>query len=299
MYPNPGHPTFISMINYKKGQAIPYSPFALENEDRQTIINKITEQIKESKPNLIIINSPHNPSGYVLGEDEVKQICSVINQYNQDKDISEKIKVVSDEVYDSLVMKGSFYSPATYLDQNTPWAVVWSASKTYSLGGSRIGYIVSNRMKLIDSCEKIANNIWSCPPVEGQIGLIAALLPQNKEEIELYSKQMNEYYKQNVDALVEGIKKIIERKSGIYSFVNPAGAFYLFVRIDDEIFKKGKVKNSYELYDYLLKNNFISTLYGASFGNQGDKFLRISASLPKEDIPEGLKRLEEGLKSLM
>ena len=299
LYPEPGHPAFISMINYKKGKPVPYFPFSLEGESRKQFTDNFKEKITKEKPSVLIFNSPHNPSGYIILDDEMKEICEIINEYNRGKDISEKIKVVSDEVYDSLVFNKHFASPVSYLTKDTPWAVIWSASKIYSLGGSRIGYIVSNRPSLINSCEKIANNVWSCPPAEGQIGLLEALNANKKEEIEVYKRKMIEYYQNNVNLLIEGIKGIIDRKTGIISFVKPEGTFYLFIKIDDKVFENKKTKNSYELYKYLLYNYYISTLHGTSFGELGEKFLRISASLPKEDIPEALKRLEEGLKSLL
>src|SRR6202034_1272807 len=99
IYPNPGFPIYESMINYVGGRAIPI-PLREERDfgvDVKELASLITDRTK-----LIILNSPHNPTGGVLTKKDILDIADAIGDRN--------IMILSDEIYSRLIYEGDDFS---------------------------------------------------------------------------------------------------------------------------------------------------------------------------------------------
>ena len=95
IYPNPGFPIYESMINYIGGRAV---PIALREERDFALDVRELESLISNRTKLIILNSPQNPTGGVLGSRDIEQIANVIGDRN--------IMVLSDEIYSRLLFDG-------------------------------------------------------------------------------------------------------------------------------------------------------------------------------------------------
>src|SRR5499427_4645674 len=99
IYPNPGFPIYESMINYVGGKAV---PIPLREERDFALDVKELESLITDRTKLIILNSPHNPTGGVLTRREIEQVAAAIGDRN--------IMVLSDEIYSRLIFEGEHFS---------------------------------------------------------------------------------------------------------------------------------------------------------------------------------------------
>src|ERR1700730_3387277 len=130
IYPNPGFPIYESMINYVGGRAVPIHlreerDFSLDVDELRSIITDRTK--------LIILNSPHNPTGGVLERREIEQIAKIIGDRN--------IMVLSDEIYSRMVFVGAHHFAIVSVPGMQEHTILLDGfSKTYAMTGWRMGY---------------------------------------------------------------------------------------------------------------------------------------------------------------
>jgi aspartate/methionine/tyrosine aminotransferase len=129
IYPNPGFPIYESMINFTGAKAVPL-PLRMEKEFRFDIDE--FKKLVSPKTKLIIINSPQNPTGGVLGWDELKAVAEVA--------IENDIMVLSDEVYRRILYEGEFVSITSIPGMPERTIILDGHSKTYAMTGWRLGY---------------------------------------------------------------------------------------------------------------------------------------------------------------
>lgn len=164
----------------------------------------------------IILNSPNNPSGVVYSEDTIKKLCNILME--KSSEYNHPIYLISDEPYRELVYDGVDVPCLLNYYNNT--FVCYSFSKSLSLPGERIGYvIVSNKME--DSTRVYAAVCgagralgYVCAPNLFQ-QVVAKCIGQTSDI---------SVYKKNRDILYDGLTEMG------YSCVKPNGAFYLFVK---------------------------------------------------------------------
>ena len=264
--PNPGFPTYESVVNFVGGKAVPL-PVLAENNfqvDLKQLAKLITKKTK-----LIIVNSPHNPTGGVLTHENLVGIANLAKKHN--------LWVLSDEVYDRLVFNGKFESIATLPEMKKRTVILNAFTKTYSMSGWRLGYGVmpSDLAKIIAN---LINNSISCTPNFIQWAGISGLKAPEK----IIAKMRNELKKRR-DLLAKELNKI----PGVKCHV-PKGAIYLF----PDIRKTGKT--SKEIFDLLFDKAHVAALSGAAFGKYGEGFLRLSfgpAPIPR--IKEAIRRIKK------
>lgn len=182
--------------------------FELDIEGIEKVINK--------KTRAIILNSPNNPTGAVLSEQNIKELSELLNK--KSKELGIEITIIADEPYRELVYGDVFvpYIPNYY--DNT--IVCYSYSKSLSLPGERIGYImVSPKMKdaadvFFAVCGAGRSMGYVCAPALLQY--TAAKCDGTPPDLSAYDKNRTFLYNE--------LKKIG------YSAVRPDGAFYLFVK---------------------------------------------------------------------
>ena len=247
---------------------------------------KITaDQLKATitpRTKMLIFTSPNNPTGAVYSEEETKAIAAVCEEAG--------IYVVSDEIYEKLVYDGAKpYSIARYSDKMKDLTItVNGVSKTYSMTGWRIGYLAAPKdvAKAIDSFQSHATSNANSI---AQYATVAAL-HASEESVE----KMVAVYADRRKAMMEKMDKI----EGI-SYVVPYGAFYVMMVVGGVYGKKSGdkvIENSIDFAAELLDKEKVAVVPGISFG--ADDCVRISYSLSKEDMLEGLDRIERFVKSL-
>ncbi|MEO8210658.1 MAG: pyridoxal phosphate-dependent aminotransferase [bacterium] len=266
IYPNPGFPIYESMIKFVGGTPVPLKlkeemDFAFDVNDLKKLITPKTK--------MLIINTPQNPTGGILTEDEIRQIGEIIKERPD-------IWILSDEIYSRLIFKGEHFSITQIPGFKDRTIILDGFSKTYAMTGWRAGYGVMN----IDLAKKIAQlmtNSNSCTNSVVQKACIEAYEgPQDSVE------KMKEEFLIRRDIIVEGLNSI----KG-FSCIVPLGAFYAFPNIT----KTGY--NSKELNDHLLYKGGVAALAGTSFGEYGEGYLRFSYANSRENIREAIKRIKE------
>lgn len=263
IYPNPGFPIYESMINYVGAKAVPIRlreelDFRLDVDELSTLINERTK--------LVILNSPQNPTGGVLGEDDIEAIADAIADRN--------IMVLTDEIYSRLIFEGRHHSIMSIDGMKERCILLDGFSKTYAMTGWRLGYGVM-RPDLATHVARLMTNSNSCTASFTQVAGVEALRgPQQSVE------EMCAEFKKRRDIMVAGLNQI----KG-FSCLFPKGAFYVFPNI------KKTGWRSKNLADALLEDAGVAALSGTAFGDFGEGYLRLSVANSIENIEKALERI--------
>ncbi len=262
--PSPGFPAYESVVSFSGAKPV-LIPLREENEfrlDPNELADLITDRTR-----LVILNSPHNPTGGVLSEQDMRDIAEAIG----DRDIM----VFSDEIYSRLVYKGEHFSIMSLDGWKDRTVMLDGFSKSYAMTGWRLGYGIM-RADLAVHFSKLMTNSNSCSAAFTQIAGIEAV-KGDQQPVE----HMCAEFKRRRDRFVEGINKI----KG-FSARFPAGAFYVFPNI------RQTGLNAKELADALLEEAGVACLAGTAFGKFGEGYLRFSIANSLENLETALERIE-------
>ena len=268
IYPNPGFPIYESMIRYVGGRAIPIH--LREDRDFSLDVDELAALITDHTK-LIILNSPHNPTGGVMPRRDIEQVAEVIGDRN--------ILVLSDEIYSRLLFEGEHFSILSVPGMQERTILLDGFSKTYAMTGWRMGYGVM-RADLATHITRLMTNSNSCTASFTQIAGIEALRGDQSSVDHMCAE-----FKRRRDVFVAGLNKI----KG-FSCRMPKGAFYVFPNITKTGWK------SKPLADALLEQAGVAALSGTSFGEFGEGYLRFSVANSLENLQQALDRIEQWTK---
>ena len=276
IYPNPGFPIYESVINFIGAKPVPLP--LLEEKDFRFDVEMLKEKITK-RTRMIIINSPQNPTGGVLTEDDLKIIADLA--------IKNDLWVFSDEIYCNMVYDGEFKSIASIPGMKERTILLDGFSKAYAMTGWRLGFGVTNT-ELATHIARLVTNSVSCTSTFTQMAGVEALEGSQDE-----SKAMIKEFKARRDLIVEELNKI----DGI-TCKNPGGAFYVFPNVT-EACKKLNLKNSKEFQQYLLYKADVAVLARTCFGRKNEEedqeYVRLSYAASRENIREGVRRIKEAV----
>lgn len=180
------------------------------------------EQKITPKTRAVIVNTPHNPTGVVYSEETIKKLSAILEA--KQKEFGTVIYLISDEPYRELAYDGVEVPYLTKYYNNT--VVGYSYSKSLSLPGERIGYLVipddADGSEELISAATIANRTLGCVNAPSLIQKVVAKCIDAKTDLAAYDK--------NRQALYNGLKECG------FECIKPQGAFYLFVKspVEDE-----------------------------------------------------------------
>lgn len=265
IYPNPGFPIYESVINFIGAKAV---PIKLKEENQFRLdVNELADLVS-SKTRMIVINSPQNPTGSVLTENDLKAIAEIA--------IKNDVIVLSDEIYSRIHYSGSHHSIYSIADMPARTIILDGYSKTYAMTGWRLGYGVMPA-DLADQVAKLQTNCNSCTASFTQIAGIEGLKgPQDQVD-----KMVAQFLKRR-EIVVKGLNDIENVSCQV-----PEGAFYAFPNVS------GFGIKSSELADRILKEAGVAVLSGTSFGAYGEGYIRISYANSIANIEKALGRLKE------
>ena len=267
---DPSYPIYQSAINFTGAKSVLVQ--LREELDFRFDVDELEKKITP-RTKLIVLNSPHNPTGGVLEKDDVLAIAEMV----KDREIT----VLSDEVYEHIVYEHESFSIASLPGMLDRTILLSGVSKTYAMTGWRLGYAVLPP-KLVEPVVRLIVNSVSCTaPFTQHAGIEALTGPQDS-----VPQMVNEFRKRR-DLIVNGLNKI----AGI-SCVLPKGAFYVFPNV------KEVGIGCEQLADILLNKAGVACLPGAHFGQYGDGFLRFSYATSLENISKALERIERTIKEL-
>jgi len=260
--PNPYYACYPNFIRYVDGQPvfIPVNEedgFKYRPEDIQTHLKPLTRAI--------MINSPSNPTGVVLGAADLKALANLDQM------------IISDEIYNGLIYEGEEHSILEYTDRAF---VINGFSKLYAMTGWRLGYVIAPR-EYIRPMQIMQQNFFICASSFAQEGGIAALRDCDREV-----QEMCNIYNERRLYLLGRLKQM-----GIATRHDPSGAFYALANV------KKYTDDSYRLAFEILENAKVAVTPGIDFGSNCEGYIRFSYANSLDNIKEGLNRLETFLHS--
>lgn len=234
------------------------------------------------KTTALVLNSPNNPTGQVYSQEELQEIA--------DFAVAHSLFVVSDEIYEPLIYSGQTHLSIASLGEKIKelTIVVNGVSKTYAMTGWRIGYTASSR-EIAKVMGNVQSHATSNPNSIAQIATVAALLgPQD------CVAEMKAAFARRRDYMVEKIRLI----PGL-SFIEPAGAFYVFMDVSGlfgRICCGRTMASSDDFAALLLEHAQVAVVPGTGFG--APAYVRLSYALSMEQIEKGLKRIAAFVQAL-
>ena len=253
-----------SYTNNYDGVLVEISPNTV---DFQPKLDEFEEKITP-KTKAVIVNTPNNPTGVVYSEETIKKMAAIMEA--KQKEYGTEIYLISDEPYRELAYDGVEVPYLTKYYANT--VVGYSYSKSLSLPGERIGYLVipdevADSEKLI-SAANVATRI---------LGFVnAPTLQQKVVKACLKEKTDISYYDRNRETLYNGLKELG------FECIKPEGAFYLFV--------KSPVADEKEFCAAAKKHNIL-IVPGSSFACPG--YVRLAYCVSYETIVNSLPKFAE------
>ena len=263
IYPAPLFPVFQSASGFAGAVAVPVP--LREELDFRFNLDELRTRIT-SRTRLVVLNSPHNPTGGVLTAQDVEEVSLLARERD--------LLVLSDEIYDHMYYDEPPASIVALPGMSDRTVLVTGFSKTYAMTGWRLGYAVMPEW-LVEPVVRLINSSISCTPQFVQVaGLEALTGPQGDSE------EMMRTLRERRDIMVQGLNAI----PGISCRV-PRGAFYAFPNI------RRLGLSSVELATVLLEEGGVATLPGTAFGPEGEGYLRLCFSTSVENIHEALDRI--------
>lgn len=268
--PDPGFVSYFSILKFL-GMKIVRVPLFSQNKfrlDPDDVAKAVTNNTR-----MIIMNSPSNPTGAVMTEDEIKRVYQIAEKHN--------LYLLSDEVYARMIYKEdttSYYSPSKYDGCRDRTIVVNGFSKSYAMTGWRLG-VVTGPPELISKMALLLETIVSCVSPFIQKAGIEAL----KGDQEPIYKMVAEYKKRR-DVLVEGLNSL-----PCVTCLKPEGAFYAF----PDITQTGLTSEQFA--EIMLTQAHVALAPGPIFGEYGQGYVRLCYVNSIQNINKAIERMHNVL----
>ena len=230
------------------------------DEDRN-LREEAKEEIRDA--DMVVVNTPGNPTGYVLTEEQAKEIGVFADEHDT--------FLVSDEVYHRLTYDKEHYSPAVHAEDA---AIIGSTSKNHAMTGWRVGWLIDDKDN-IEEYAKVSRASTACPPRVSQYAAIEALRKDSHVE------EMREAYHERRDILVERMQDLG------WDFVAPEGAIYAFPEVGED---------SWEFCMDMIDEG-VAMVPGEPMGPESGENVRICfGSTSTQEINEAFDKLEDKLR---
>src|SRR6202162_475077 len=269
--PDPGYPSYASQVNFIGAVA---KPVTLREETGFRMDLDELASLVTPKTRMLIVNTPQNPTGGVLTEEDVNFVCDLAHKHD--------LLVVSDEIYSQLVYGFHHVSPLSYPGMRERTVLMDGLSKSYARTGWRRGYAVAPK-ELAAKLDKLMINTSSCAAAFTQIAAIEALsAPESEHAV----ARMVKVFEHRRNLVVDGINAIPGMRCA-----RPQGAFYAFPNI------VGTGFDEHDLADRLLGESGVAVLPGTAFGDAGKGFIRLAYTQSEDELKLGLGRIREFIRA--
>jgi aspartate/methionine/tyrosine aminotransferase len=223
---------------------------------------RVTEKTKA-----VIINSPQNPTGSVMTEEELREIHDISREHD--------FFVISDEVYSKMTYDGTPAPSITTYEQARERTILLDGfSKCYVMTGWRLGYMVVPAV-MADRLRDYLVSAVSCTAAFTQWAGVEALTGDQS-----FIPGMMDRFTRKRDRIVQGLNQV----PGMHCRV-PEGAFYAFVNV------RGTGMTSQACSEYILNECRVATVPGTAFGAAGEGYLRFSYATSLDQIDKAVERL--------
>jgi aspartate aminotransferase len=271
--PVPYWVSFKDIVRYAGGECV-----LLESDESQgfRVTAEMIERLITPRTKLIILNSPCNPSGAVMSEEDMREVVGRASERG--------IWVISDECYVYLNYTGKRFSVGALREFRERMVIVGSLSKTYAMTGWRLGYALGPA-PVVSAMLKLQSQSTSNPTSIVQKAAVAAL----KGPQQCITDMRAEYIKLR-DHVVNGLRNI----PGVRCTL-PGGAFYAYPNVS-AFFGRSGVKSASDLAGKLLREAHVATVPGEGFGTR--EHIRVSYATSMAELDRGLERMGKFLAGL-
>jgi aspartate aminotransferase len=241
---------------------------SLDASDNYRITRDAIDRYITPNTRLMIVNSPNNPSGKVISQDEVNAICSAAKEHD--------VIVFSDEIYEKIVYDDNKHISIAAQPGMAERTLTHNGfSKAYAMTGWRLGY-VAGPVEIIKQIMKIHSHSVTCATSFAQTGAVAALNgPQD------FIAEMVQAWDRRRALIVNGLNEI----SG-FNCPWPEGAFYAYPDVS------GTGKDGSEIAEFLINEARVGVTPGVAFGDASKNHIRLSYANSDELLEESIKRMQ-------
>ena len=264
LLPDPGFPIYASLARYL--EAVPIAVPLVESRQFSFDLNFLADHLTP-RTKMVILNSPHNPTGGVMPADEVRELAGLL--------LDRDIVVVSDEIYRTIYFgEAAPMSISSVPGMAEKTILIDGFSKSHAMTGWRLGYGVYPDW-LTNAVSKLVVNSNSCTASFVQMAGVAAIEGPRTE-----CDQMVAEFRKRRDSFVSWL-------TGIPGFtcIVPDGAFYAYPKVEHAGMNAGDLANS------LLTDAGVACLAGGAFGGNGGSNLRFSMANSLYNLELAAKRI--------
>jgi len=273
LIPDPGFPIYESVVRWAFGRPVGYSVDPAR--EGAVDVDEIARRISQ-KTSVLVLNSPHNPTGAVLDRGTLASLAELVDQND--------LAVISDEIYSQLLFDEQHCSIASLPGLFDRTVVIDGFSKAYAMAGWRLGYGVLP-ISMVRHVERFIINTTSCaPPFVQRAGLAALTGPQ------ACVQEMREEYRVRRDLLVHRLNDL----EGV-SCAAPRGAFYAFPKISGALERKALTAGQFT--ETLLDEFGLACLPGSAFGTGGADHIRLSFATSRPTLERAVDVLSEAVRA--
>jgi len=262
----PVYPPFHQIIQSNQRQIVE-NPLLLEEETYRTNFSLLEQQMQTAQ--MMILCSPHNPSGKVFPKEELQRIVALAKQHD--------VYLVSDEIHADLVYKGSVHTPILALDYEKI-ILVSAPSKTFNIPGLYASYLVVPDTSIRQRIERVQQRHFVHPNALASTAISAAYGDHASEQ---WLAQLLVYLEDNRDHAVRRIRQEMPKLNVII----PESTFLLWIDF------KALNLDSKTRVDWLVKEAKLALTHGSSFGSGGETFERLNIGCPRAQLDQAIDRL--------
>ncbi|RQG99907.1 pyridoxal phosphate-dependent aminotransferase [Natrarchaeobius oligotrophus] len=254
IFPDPGFVSYDALTRIAGGTPKPVPLREDLTLDPATVEETITDETA-----VFVVNSPANPTGAVQSEDDMREFARIADEHD--------VLCLSDEVYEHIVFDGVHRSPLEFAETDNV-VVVSACSKTYSMTGWRLGWVVGSNRR-IERMLRVHQYAQACASAPAQYAAEAALTGPQEPVAE-----MVEAFERRRDVVLDGLED-----AGL-EVPTPQGAFYVMPKVPDG------------WCDAVLDRDVI-VVPGGAFGANGEGYARLSYATGTEELKEALEIIDE------
>jgi aspartate aminotransferase len=264
LIPEPGWVSYVPMVELAGGRAIPVS---LHPDDNWRLTPEKLRAAVTPQSRILLINSPNNPTGRVLDDNELRAIADVALEHD--------LLVFADEMYEKILYDGHRHTSIATLPGMAERTLIFNGlSKAYAMTGWRLGYVAGPR-PYIEQIEKVHSHSVTCATSFVQKAGIAALTgPQE------FIGEMVAAWDRRRRNLAQGLNAI----NGLHCPL-VEGAFYAFVDV------RGTGMDSTTAAERFLQEAHVAVTPGVAFGNAGEGHVRLSFATDDESLRKAVDRI--------
>ncbi len=270
LIPNPAFTSYHNQALH--GGGVPVAVPLRQENSFQPLLKDLEERVSE-RTKMLVINTPHNPTGAVYDGDTLAGLAAFARKHD--------LLVLSDECYEDIIYGREHISIACLPGMKERTVTVNSTSKAFSMTGWRVGFVCSSP-EIIDYMLRIHQDLVICACSFAQEG--AALAYNKRREI---IPPMVASFEKRRNLVIEHLDRI-----KVLDYVRPEGGFYVFPSI------KGLGMGDWQFCDYILDEAGVAVVPGKEFGNYGEGYFRLAYSCSYEDLEEGLTAIGDAIRKI-